>query len=86
MSEARRTITHRELRNESSRVLREVRGGESFVVTNAGEPCAVLSPPEGAGLRISRRRVRRFRAADLRSITSAIATSEVIDSLRDDLR
>jgi prevent-host-death family protein len=43
-----RTISHRELRNNSSSVLREVENGESFAVTNRGEVVAALVPA-GAG-------------------------------------
>lgn len=39
-----RTISHRELRNDSSAVLREVASGESFVVTNRGDVVATLVP------------------------------------------
>lgn len=41
-----KTITHRELRNESGRILREVQQGQSFVITNNGEPVAALQPIE----------------------------------------
>ena len=41
-----RTIAHRELRNNSSTILEQVRNGETFEVTNRGEPVAVLSPPD----------------------------------------
>ncbi|MGI8948065.1 MAG: type II toxin-antitoxin system Phd/YefM family antitoxin [Ornithinimicrobium sp.] len=39
-----KTISHRELRNDSSAVLREVGHGESFQVTNRGEVVATLVP------------------------------------------
>jgi prevent-host-death family protein len=39
-----RTISHRELRNNSSSVLREVENGESFLITNRGEIVATLAP------------------------------------------
>ena len=39
------TITHRELRNDSSEVLRRVRAGEIIEVTNHGDVAAVLVPP-----------------------------------------
>lgn len=45
----RKTITQRELRNDSARVLREVQSGETIVVTRNGEPVAELRP-------VSRRR------------------------------
>lgn len=41
-----KSIPHRELRNSSAEILRRVRAGESFEVTNNGEVVAVLSPPD----------------------------------------
>lgn len=41
-----RTIPHRELRNNSSAILREVQAGETIEVTNNGEVVAVLVPPQ----------------------------------------
>jgi prevent-host-death family protein len=43
-----KTISHRELRNNSAQVLREVEKGESFAVTNRGVVVAALLPA-GAG-------------------------------------
>jgi prevent-host-death family protein len=43
-----RTIPHRELRNNSSAVLREVADGATIEVTNNGEVVAVLVPPPRA--------------------------------------
>lgn len=40
-----RTIPHRELRNNSSKVLAEVKAGETIAVTNHGEISAILVPP-----------------------------------------
>lgn len=39
-----RTITQRELRNDSGAVLREVQAGETLVVTRNGVPVAELRP------------------------------------------
>ena len=39
-----RTIAHRELRNNSSAILREVQSGETFTIPNHGEVVAVLTP------------------------------------------
>lgn len=41
-----RSIPHRELRNNSSEILRAVEAGESFTVTNHGRPVARLVPIE----------------------------------------
>lgn len=43
---AGKTITHRELRNDSGRILREVQEGQTFIITNNGEPVAALQPIE----------------------------------------
>ncbi|MDY6054271.1 type II toxin-antitoxin system prevent-host-death family antitoxin [Micrococcus sp.] len=42
--DADETLSQRELRNESGRVLRAVAAGQSFLVTNAGEPVGRLVP------------------------------------------
>lgn len=39
-----RTITQRELRNDSAAVLREVQGGETLVITRNGTPVAEIRP------------------------------------------
>lgn len=39
-----RSISQREMRNQSSEILRAVASGESVIVTNHGKPMAVLSP------------------------------------------
>jgi prevent-host-death family protein len=52
-----RTIPHRELRNNSSEVLRAVQAGETIEVSNHGEVVAVLVPPARgpkASLRVRR--------------------------------
>ncbi len=41
-----KSIPHRELRNSSAEILRRVRAGETFEITNNGEVVAVLSPPD----------------------------------------
>ncbi len=51
---AAKVITHRELRNESGRILREVQEGQTFIITNNGEPVAAIQPIQSnplAGLR-----------------------------------
>ncbi len=39
------TVGIRELKNQLSRYLKRVRAGERLVVTERGEPVAVISPP-----------------------------------------
>lgn len=38
------TVTHREMRNHSSDLLRRVQAGETIVVSNHGHPVAVIGP------------------------------------------
>jgi prevent-host-death family protein len=39
-----RTISQRELRNQSGKLLRETEEGESFLITVGGRPVAMLTP------------------------------------------
>lgn len=39
-----REITQRELRNQSGKIMRELDGGETFIVTRNGVPVGELSP------------------------------------------
>jgi prevent-host-death family protein len=68
-----RTITQRELRNESAAVLREVQAGQTIIVTRNGVPVAELRPIQPrrfvpraviaeAAARAPRIDARRFRA------------------------
>lgn len=52
-------LAHRELRNRSAEVLREVAAGATYEITNHGEVVAVLSPPTSRiSLRIRQPKVR----------------------------
>lgn len=81
---APKMLSQRELRNESSRVLREVQEGQTFIVTTHGTPVARLSPHEEAlpSLKITRpaRRKGGWRKlmADRREYSPTL-----IDSLED---
>jgi prevent-host-death family protein len=87
-----RTISHRELRNNSAEVLRAVGAGETIEVTNHGEVAAVLMPPAmtpyerlvAAG---KVREPRKDRPADLRSIRrvhAPLSSAEIIADVRGD--
>lgn len=81
-----RTIPHRELRNNSSAILREVEAGETFTITNHGKPVAVLSPVQPdrlAGVRY-RAPVSTGRFADLPRHRSTISSQQILDELRGD--
>ncbi|HJQ00323.1 MAG TPA: type II toxin-antitoxin system prevent-host-death family antitoxin [Jatrophihabitans sp.] len=43
-----RTVTHREMRNNSGEILRAVAAGESVEVTNNGQVAAIITPPAPA--------------------------------------
>ncbi|MGH3924629.1 MAG: type II toxin-antitoxin system Phd/YefM family antitoxin [Pseudonocardiaceae bacterium] len=81
-----RTIPHRELRNNSSAVLRDVQAGETVYVTNNGEVVAVLVPPPraaGVSLRIRRATVRGG-FVNLERIRIQEPVQDVLDELRGD--
>lgn len=81
-----RTIPHRELRNNSSAVLREVSLGETFEITNNGVVVALLVPPA-----VHHRpplRVRKSRSkggfADLVTTELDHPVQDTLDDLRGD--
>ncbi len=87
-----RSIPHRELRNESSRILDDVKNGEVIEVTNHGVPVAVLMPPSmrpydrlvaagkirvaGPDVEVDLRRIVRRRASS--------TTADILDDVRGD--
>ncbi len=82
-----KTIPHRVLRNDSSRILREVSNGETFEITNHGEVVAVLSPPDDRwpGERLDiRPATEHGKFADLPRIKSDHSIQEDLDYLRGD--
>ena len=87
-----RTISHRELRNNSAEVLRAVRAGETIEVTNHGEVAAVLVPPsltpyERLVTAGKVREPREDRPVDLRTIRRVSvpeSTEEIIADVRGD--
>ena len=82
--EMARTIPHRELRNNSSAILDRVRNGETFEVTNRGEPVAILSPPDRSP--IDRLRVqpaaRRGEFGRIEGVEVEGSSTEVLGDLR----
>jgi len=86
-----RRISHRELRNNSSEVLRAVRAGEMIEVTNYGEVAAVLVPPSFTPYErlaaAGKVREPRGGSVDLRRLPRAQpaqSTQEIIADLRGD--
>jgi prevent-host-death family protein len=77
-------LAHRDLRNRSSEILREVAAGATFEITNHGEVVAILSPPDRrSGLRIRRAR-HHGRFADLPRVTLTERTQDILDELREE--
>lgn len=65
-----RTITQRELRNESGEIMRALDRGESFVVTRNGVPVGELTP------------IRRRRFVPAEEAVAAFQAAPPIDSAR----
>jgi len=80
-----RSINQRELRNNSGEVMRNVREGESFVVTVRGVPVATLAPiTPGAGPEIARPASRPLDARSIERVQIREATATLLDDLRGD--
>lgn len=52
-----KTITAEEANRDFSRLLHDVRDGESYVVTEDGKPVARIEPAEGSGREAAKRRL-----------------------------
>ncbi len=80
-----KTITHRELRNRSSEVLRRVNAGETLQVTKHGEVVAVLVPPdEPLTVRLTPAAVRGgFSSLPRSKVKESVA--DALDQLRGEL-
>lgn len=74
-------IAHRDLRNRSSEILRDVAAGATYEITNHGEVVAIISPPGRRPLRmIPATAPRNFAALPLIKIDRP--TQEILDELR----
>lgn len=84
-----RRIPHRELRNDSSRILREVAAGETVEITNHGEVVAVLGPPNQAhelgGHQVHPAK-RRGGFSAIPRVRAERSSAELLDELRADRR
>ncbi len=82
------SLSQRELRNESGRVLRAVSEGHSFVLTNSGVPVGRIVPLDASapGLAIRRpaRRIGGWAELGIKRKMAARPLSEIIDDLRGD--
>ncbi len=81
-----RTISQRELRNNSAQVLRDVEAGETFVITNNGKPVARLTPVvHRMGLPIAVPRNPNRKASDIEAVeTGGPSIQEILDEMRTD--
>lgn len=84
-----RTVTHREMRNQSGEILRQVADGESIQVTNNGQIAALIVPPTGDPLTslLARGQVRVARRppSSLRGLARArsdIDSAEILADVR----
>ena len=82
-------ITHRQMRNDSADILRRVAAGETILVTNNGQPAAVIGPPPSDAVTLLSANGQLRKAltspADLRSIKrrkSNKTTAEIIAEAR----
>ena len=85
------TIPHRELRNQSSKILERVKNGETIDVTNNGEVAATLIPPAASpferllmsgSVRQASQNPVDFRL--LQRVRSDAGTTEILADLRGD--
>jgi prevent-host-death family protein len=77
-------LAHRDLRNRSSEILREVEAGATYEITNHGKVVAILSPPPGGHeLRIRPARTRR-RFSELPRVKRNESSQDILDDLRGD--
>lgn len=78
-------LAHRDLRNRSAEILRDVAAGATYEVTNHGEVVAVLSPASAPpGLHVRAPRVRGG-FADLARVRRERPVQESLDDLRGDV-
>lgn len=76
-------LAHRDLRNRSAEILRQVAAGASYEITNHGEVVAVLSPPPSDGGRLRVRKASVSRGfSDLEPVRRTEHTSVALDELR----
>ena len=78
-----RTISQREMRNDSAQMLRDVESGEVVVVTRRGLPVAQVMPHRGCSKAIRPASApATFAVNDL--VTSTAATGAILDDLRNE--
>ena len=77
-------LAHRDLRNRSAEVLRDVASGATYEITNHGQVVAVLAPAGSrVDLQVRPARVER-RFSTLTRLRRSDSASDAIDDLRGD--
>ncbi len=77
-------LAHRDLRNRSAEILRDVQNGAAYEITNHGEVVAILSPAHErnrADLRI-RKATRRGKFTALDRVQRDVPVQQSLDELR----
>ncbi len=84
-----RTVTHREMRNNSAEILRAVEAGEIVQITNHGRVVAVMSPARGSVVErlIAYGKVRRAikpvtHLAQIEPRPSSVPSAEILADVR----
>jgi prevent-host-death family protein len=79
-----RSLTHREFRNDSAKVLQAVEHGESFLLTNNGHPVGKLVPADSPvpDLRVTRPATTHGGFVLPTPSAAAETTAETLDDLR----
>lgn len=82
------TLTQRQLRNESGRVMRAVKAGQEFIITSSGEPIAKLIPIERKlpppPISRPRKRVGGWSELGFERKPARVPLAEMIDELREE--
>ena len=84
-----KTVSHREMRNNSGEILRLVAAGETVEVTNNGQVAAVITSPGSDALtrlaELGQTRAARRPVADLATIRrrpAKLTSAEIVDDIR----
>lgn len=77
-------LAHRDLRNRSAEILRDVAGGASYEITNHGEVVALLTPPAPDGRLRVRQATSRTPFSQIRRVRRKETTQSALDDLRGD--
>jgi prevent-host-death family protein len=77
-------LAHRDLRNRSAEVLRDVAAGATYEITNHGEVVAILSPPAVGDVPRIRRAKLHGGFSELSRVQRETSVQEVLDDLRNE--